>query len=145
MPIFSSPAGSCGSPRGNPRMRCRSLRKRGKGEGGGGVAGAGRMRGGGVAAVAGGGGYNRGIASKEMGLRDEAAGEFRLSRTNPSLFLGASYLLAGTLAEKGEIAAAVETLDEVLASEHGTDTEMRDVRYQKAGLLSRRGNEEEAR
>jgi len=89
--------------------------------------------------------YNLGIAYKEMGLLDEAAGEFRLSRTNPSLFLGASYLLADTLAEKGEIAAAVDTLDEVLASENVNDTEMRDVRYQKAVLLSRSGKEEQAR
>ncbi|HJX15606.1 MAG TPA: tetratricopeptide repeat protein, partial [Candidatus Deferrimicrobiaceae bacterium] len=42
--------------------------------------------------------YNLGIAYKEMGLLDEAAEEFRLSRSTPSLFLGASYLLAETVA-----------------------------------------------
>lgn len=89
--------------------------------------------------------YNLGIAYKEMGLLDEAAEEFRLSRSTPSLFLGASYLLAETVAEKGDVAAAIGLLDEVLASENLRDTEMRDVRYQKAVLLSRGGREEEAK
>jgi len=89
--------------------------------------------------------YNLGIAYKEMGLLDEAAEEFRLSRSSPSLFLGASYLLAETVAEKGDVDAAIGLLDEVLASENLSDTEMQDVRYQKAVLLSRGGREEEAK
>ena len=89
--------------------------------------------------------YNLGIAYKEMGLLDEAAEEFRLSRSKPSLFLGASYLLAETMAEKGDVAAAIGLLDEVLASENLNDTERRDVRYQRAVLLSRGGREEEAK
>jgi tetratricopeptide (TPR) repeat protein len=59
--------------------------------------------------------YNLGIAYKEMGLLDEAAGEFTLARQKPELFVGASSLLADTLAEKGEFALAIATLDEVLA------------------------------
>jgi tetratricopeptide (TPR) repeat protein len=89
--------------------------------------------------------YNLGIAYKEMGLLDEAAEEFRLSRSSPSLFLGASYLLAETVAEQGDVDAAIGLLDEVLASENLSDTEMQDVRYQKAVLLSRGGREEEAK
>ena len=88
--------------------------------------------------------YNLGIAYKEMSLLDEAMEEFRLSRSEPSLFLGASCLLAETLAEKGEIAAAIGTLDEVLVSETLDPSEARDVRYQKADLLSQSGKEEEA-
>jgi tetratricopeptide (TPR) repeat protein len=89
--------------------------------------------------------YNLGIAYKEMGLLDEAAKEFLLSRSKPTLFLGASFLLAEVLAEKGDTASAIETLDEVLASDTVNPTETRDVRYQKAVLLSRTGKEEEAR
>lgn len=89
--------------------------------------------------------YNLGIAYKEMSLLDEAIEEFRLSRSNPSLFLGASCLLAETMAEKGEIPAAIGTLDEVLSSGRLEPIEARDVRYQKAVLLSRSGKEEGAR
>jgi tetratricopeptide (TPR) repeat protein len=89
--------------------------------------------------------YNLGIAYKEMGLLDEAAKEFLLSRSKPALFLGASFLLAEVLAEKGDTAAAIEMLDEVLASDTVNQSEIRDVRYQKAVLLSRTGKEEEAR
>ncbi len=89
--------------------------------------------------------YNLGIAYKEMGLLDEAAEEFRLSRSHARLFLGASCLLAETLAEKGDLEAATGTLREVLAAEDVSPSEMRDVRYQMANLLSRSGKEEESR
>lgn len=89
--------------------------------------------------------YNLGIAYKEMGLLDEAVEEFRLSRSKSQLFLGASCLLAETLAEKGEPEAATETLREVLAAEGVGPSETRDVRYQMAVLLSQSGKEEEAR
>ncbi|MGA6992277.1 MAG: tetratricopeptide repeat protein [Candidatus Deferrimicrobiaceae bacterium] len=89
--------------------------------------------------------YNLGIAYKEMGLLDEAVEEFRLSRSKSKLFLGASCLLAETLAEKGELEAATETLKEVLAAEGVTPSETRDVRYLMADLLSQSGKEEEAK
>jgi tetratricopeptide (TPR) repeat protein len=89
--------------------------------------------------------YNLGIAYKEMGLLHEAAEEFRLSRSNPALFLGASCLLAETFAEKGDLAMALETLDEVLAAESISPNEARDVRYQKAILLTRNGKDEDAK
>lgn len=89
--------------------------------------------------------YNLGIAYKEMGLLDEAAGEFTLARQKPELFVGASSLLADALAAKGDFASAVAKLDEVLASESLTEAEARDVRYHKAVLLSRDGRDEEAK
>jgi len=89
--------------------------------------------------------YNLGIAYKEMGLLTEAAEEFRLSRSNPALFLGASCLLAETFAAKGDLATALETLDEVLDADSITPDEARDVRYQKALLLTQSGKEEEGR
>jgi tetratricopeptide (TPR) repeat protein len=89
--------------------------------------------------------YNLGIAYKEMGLLDEAAAEFALARQKPELFVGASSLLADTLAEKGDFASAVAALDEALSSESMTEAEGRDVRYQKAVMLSRDGREEEAK
>jgi len=89
--------------------------------------------------------YNLGIAYKEMGLLDEAVGEFTRARQRPELFLGASSLLADTLAAKGEFASAVATLDEVLSSESLTESEIRDLRYHKAVLLSRDGKDEESK
>ena len=89
--------------------------------------------------------YNLGIAYKEMGLLDEAAEEFRISRLESKLYLGASCLLAETLAEKGEFEAATETLKEVLAAEGVSPAETRDVRYLMAVLFTQCGKEEEAR
>lgn len=89
--------------------------------------------------------YNLGIAYKEMGLLEEAAEEFRVSRSESKLFLGASCLLAETLAERGELEAATETLEEVLAAEGVSPSETRDVRYLMAVLFSQSGKEEEAR
>ncbi len=88
--------------------------------------------------------YNLGIAYKEMGLLDEAAEEFRLSRSTPDLFLGSSCMLAETFAAKGDLGTAIETLDEVLATESINPDEARDVRYQKALLLAQNGKEDEA-
>ena len=89
--------------------------------------------------------YNLGIAYKEMGLLDEAAGEFSVARLKPELFVGASSLLADTLAAKGDFASAIAMLDEALTSESLTEAEGRDLRYHKAVLLSRNGREEDAK
>ncbi len=88
--------------------------------------------------------YNLGIAYKEMGLLDEAVGEFVLARRKPELFLGASSLLADTLAAKGKFAEALAILDEALSSGSLTEAERRDMRYHKAELLTRDGKEDEA-
>ncbi len=87
--------------------------------------------------------YNLGIAYKEMGLLDEAMAEFRIARGRRSLYLGASYLLAEVLAEKGDVDGAIATLDEVLASDLVGGNETRDVQYQKALLLERAGRAKE--
>ncbi len=88
--------------------------------------------------------YNLGIAFKEMGLLDEAIGEFRHARHKPELFVGASSLLADTFVANGDFPAALAVLDEVLASGNLTEEERRNVRYQKALLLSGEGKDEEA-
>ncbi len=87
--------------------------------------------------------YNLGIAYKEMGLLEEATGEFRVARSRRSLYLGASYLLSETLAEKGDFDGALSVLDEVLASDLVGGNETRDVQYQKALLFGRIGRKEE--
>ncbi len=89
--------------------------------------------------------YNLGIAYKEMGLLEEAVKEFRQAMGKPALLVGASSMLADTLAEMGDADAAVSALDDVLASESPTAEERRDVRYHKAMLFSRMGREAEAR
>ncbi len=87
--------------------------------------------------------YNLGIAYKEMGLLDEAMGEFRVARTRRSLYLGASYLMAETLAEKGDFDGALATLEEMLSTDLVGANETRDVQYQKAVVLGRAGREQE--
>ena len=89
--------------------------------------------------------YNLGIAYKEMGLLDEAIAEFRIARQKPELFVAASSLLADTLAAKGDSPAAMAALDEVLSSGAFKEEEGRNIRYQKAVLLSRDGKDEEAK
>jgi len=89
--------------------------------------------------------YNLGIAYKEMGLLEEAVKEFRMAMKKPDLLVGSSSLLADTLSEQGDLDAAAEVLEEVLAVEGLSDEVRRDVRYHKAVFLSRVGREEEAR
>jgi len=88
--------------------------------------------------------YNLGIAYKEMGLLDEAVNEFRLSMRKPDLLVGASSLLADTLAEKGNPDGAFAVLDEALGAATITETQRRDLQYHKAVLLSLGGREVEA-
>ena len=87
--------------------------------------------------------YNLGIAYKEMGLLDEALGEFRVARGRRSLFLGASILLAETMVDKNDFDGAIATLDELLASDLIGGNETRDVQYQKALVLDRAGRDKE--
>lgn len=89
--------------------------------------------------------YNLGIAYKEMGLLSEAAQEFRTARRNPSLYLGASFLLSETLSSMGDYEGAVAVLDEVLSSDKLVESAALDVRYQKGLLAYNAGKEEEAR
>lgn len=88
--------------------------------------------------------YNLGIAFKEMGLLDEAIGEFTRARHKPELFVAASSLLADTFAAKGNFPAALAVLDEALALGTLAEEEKRNVRYHYAVLLSRDGKEEAA-
>jgi tetratricopeptide (TPR) repeat protein len=88
--------------------------------------------------------YNLGIAYKEMGLLDEALEEFLVSRRKPELFVGATSLLAETLAEKGDMGAAVGALDEALDREGNDSHRRRDLLYQKGLLLERAHRAEEA-
>ena len=88
--------------------------------------------------------YNLGIAYKEMGLFDEAVNEFRLSMKSPDLLVGASSLLADTLADKGDTVGAFAVLEEALGEATITETQRRDLQYHKAVLLSLKGREEEA-
>ena len=88
--------------------------------------------------------YNLGIAYKEMGLLDEAINEFRLSMRKPDLLVGASSLLADTLAEQGYADGALAVLDEALGVAVISETQRRDLQYHKAVLLSLGGREVEA-
>lgn len=88
--------------------------------------------------------YNLGIAYKEMGLLDEAASEFRMARRDSTLYLGASSLLADTLAVQGNIDEAADILDKILALGNLSDETSRDVRYHKAEILEGAGRKQAA-
>src|SRR3970040_1433809 len=59
--------------------------------------------------------YNLGIAYKEMGLLDESVTEFRLAMSKPELHVGAGWLLADTLADRGAMDGAIAGLHEILS------------------------------
>lgn len=88
--------------------------------------------------------YNLGIAYKEMGLLDEAAEEFRISRADPALFVGATSLLADTLAQKGDFDGAVACLDEAIRRGNLGEAQARELRYQKGVVLAKAERAEEA-
>ncbi len=87
--------------------------------------------------------YNLGIAYREMGLLHEAAEEFRVARSSPALFLGATALLAETLFDLGEAEQALGALDEVAADRDAGEEANREARYRKALLLLRAGRDPE--
>ncbi len=58
--------------------------------------------------------YNLGIAYREMGLLNEAIGEFRLVLKSPERFIPATSMLATCYREKGALPRAEEILREVL-------------------------------
>lgn len=89
--------------------------------------------------------YNLGIAYKEMGLLDEAAEEFRVSRGSDALYVGASAMLAETLAEKGSYDEALAVLDEMMSTGRVEAGHARDISYQKGVYLEKAGRAPEAR
>lgn len=58
--------------------------------------------------------YNLGIAYREMGLINEAIGEFRLVMKSPDRLIPATSMLATCYREKGVLQRAEETLQEIL-------------------------------
>ena len=81
--------------------------------------------------------YNLGIAYKEMGLVDEAIGEFQFAAKDPHLLLGCCSMLGICFREKGMSPLAVKWYRRGLEATGSRDEEtMLGLRYDLAELLA---------
>ena len=89
--------------------------------------------------------YNLGIAYKEMGLLDEAIGEFQFASKDQRLLLDCCSMLGICFREKGMHALAVKWYRRALEADGGSDEEsLLGLRYDLADTLSRIGEQKEA-
>ena len=88
--------------------------------------------------------YNLGIAYKEMGLHQEAIGEFSLCLRGTDRFLDASYMMAMSHKEIGEYNKAIEALEMAIASQQFNDQRHLVIKYELGALLELTGKKEDA-
>jgi len=88
--------------------------------------------------------YNLGIAYKEMGLFQEAIGEFKLCTPGTNRFLDASYMIALCHKELGEYNQAIEALEAAITSQHYNDQRHMGIKYELGILLEMVGKKGEA-
>lgn len=85
--------------------------------------------------------YNLGIAYKEMGLVDEAIGEFQLAAKDERRLLECASMLGICFLEKGMPKLAVKWFEKGLAAAGRTDEEYQGLRYDLAAALEQAGEE----
>jgi tetratricopeptide (TPR) repeat protein len=83
--------------------------------------------------------YDLGIAYKEMGLVDDAMGEFRTAMRSPALFRDAASMLALCHRERGEHAEAAALYRQALASAGDEGDPLYGMRYDLAEALEASG------
>ncbi len=88
--------------------------------------------------------YDLGIAYKEMGLIDDAIGEFQVASGAPGLFRDACSMIAMCCREKGEIHEAVGWYRKALDLPGGDDDALRGLRFDFAEVLEQCGEVEAA-
>ena len=88
--------------------------------------------------------YNLGIAYKEMGLMQEALGEFRLSEKSQARQMDSISMIALCHKEMGSIDEAVGKLEEGLSLAVDGSDEQKGFRYDLGDILFQEGREEEA-
>ncbi|MBI3607406.1 MAG: tetratricopeptide repeat protein [Nitrospirae bacterium] len=89
--------------------------------------------------------YNLGIAYREMGLLNEAIGEFRLALKSPDRAISATSMLATCYREKGQLARAEEILGEALGDPKyvGADG-LAGLAYELGRIIEVQGRHEDA-
>ncbi|MDH3746118.1 MAG: hypothetical protein OES47_13550, partial [Acidobacteriota bacterium] len=88
--------------------------------------------------------YNLGIAYREMGLVDEAIGEFQLSAKDPRYLVECCSLLGACFLEKGFPDLAAKWFERGLKSEHITEKETLGLLYELGNLYASTGEREAA-
>ncbi len=89
--------------------------------------------------------YNLGVAYREMGLLDEAIGEFQLAAKDSRYLIECCSLLAGCFREKGFPELAIKWYQRALESPNITDDENLGLVYELADLYLSMGDTEAAR
>jgi pilus assembly protein FimV len=89
--------------------------------------------------------YNLGIAYKEMGLTDEAIGEFALAEKGPALRRNAVSMIALCLRETGRLDEAVQKLRNGIALAAEGSEDQKGFLYDLADVHEQAGRVEEAR
>ena len=88
--------------------------------------------------------YNLGIAYKEMGLLDEAIGEFQNASRDPQLFLECCSILGICFREKGMLDLAVKWYRKALESTGHPEEKYQGLRYDLGNLHMERGDYQQA-
>jgi tetratricopeptide (TPR) repeat protein len=89
--------------------------------------------------------YNLGIAYREMGLLNEAIGEFRLVLKSPDRVINATSMLATCYREKGQLARAEEILGEALDNPSHTGAEgLAGLAYELGRIIEIQGRHDDA-
>jgi len=88
--------------------------------------------------------YNLGIAYREMGLVDEAIGEFQLAAKDPRYLVDCCSHLAACFVDKGFPELAIKWFERGLASPAIEDSEVLGLRYELGNLYEETGDRERA-
>jgi tetratricopeptide (TPR) repeat protein len=88
--------------------------------------------------------YNLGIAYKEMGLYDDASGEFQYCMRSPQYFLEGVSMLGVCLRDQGKFEQAVKWYEEALGHESLSAEQKIALRYEQADTLEQSGDAEGA-
>ncbi|NWF99856.1 MAG: tetratricopeptide repeat protein [Thermoanaerobaculaceae bacterium] len=88
--------------------------------------------------------FNLGIAYREMGLLDEAIGEFQLAVKSPEYAIEAGSLIAGCYAEKGLLDEAAAWYTKTLQDPAMTPEAELGIRYELGRIYEMAGNREQA-
>lgn len=88
--------------------------------------------------------FNLGIAYREMGLLDEAIGEFQLAAKSPEFAVEAASLIAGCYVDKGLLDQAVEWFTRALKDPSVTPEAELGLRYELGRVHEAAGNHDQA-
>ncbi len=88
--------------------------------------------------------YDLGLAYKEMGLIDDAIGEFELSSRDPDRAAMAAYMIGCLERDRGRLDQAKEAFLRALRSTMKSDLEQKAVEYDLAGVYEQQGDPQSA-